>query len=581
MSKDTSHDKPANAGQQGDGPSRRDMLLTGTSVLAATGLASPSLISPAEAQQKPAAGAQKKPAAPAQPKPAAQPTTAPSGEPNILVIMGDDVGWFNIGAYHRGIMSGNTPNLDKLAAEGMMFTDYYAEASCTAGRANFITGELPIRTGLTTVGQAGSPLGMPDEAPTIATVLKSMGYATGQFGKNHLGDRNQFLPTLHGFDEFFGYLYHLDAMEDPCHRNYPPAMKDTVGPRNMLHTWATNVGDPTVQPRWGKIGKQRIEDAGELCPKRMETVDDEILSHALAFIDKAKRENKPFFVWLNPTRMHVFTHLSEKYENMRTPENGWSIEEAGMAQLDDIVGSVMQKVKDLGIDNDTIIGFTTDNGAENFTWPDGGQTPFAGGKGTSLEGGFRVPMILRWPGMVPAGKVENQIVSGLDWFPTLVSVAGNPNIVEELKQGKQLGGRTYKVHLDGYDQTDLFTGKGPSKRHEVFYFAETTLGAVRINDFKYRFIDQPNGWFGGTVKVDWPILVNLRLDPFERTGLNQSLFAKDWWGNEFWRFVFVHDEIAKYAQTFLDFPPMQKGASFNLQALKEELDKKMASHAAQ
>jgi arylsulfatase len=232
---------------------------------------------------------------------------------------------------------------------------------------------------------------MPDEAPTIATALKSMGYATGQFGKNHLGDLNRFLPTQHGFDEFFGYLYHLDAMEDPCHRNYPPELKDTVGPRHMVHSFATDVDDPTVQPRWGKVGKQRIEDEGELCPKRMETVDDEILSHALAFIDNSRRENKPFFVWLNPTRMHVVTHLSDKYENMRTPQNGWSLQEAGMAQLDDIVGGVMQKLRDLGIENDTILGFTTDNGAENFTWPDGGQTPFAGAKGTALEGGFRAP----------------------------------------------------------------------------------------------------------------------------------------------------------------------------------------------
>jgi arylsulfatase A-like enzyme len=512
---------------------------------------------------------------------ASTPAAAQQQKPNIIVIMGDDIGWANIGVYNQGMMAGRTPNLDKLAAEGMRFTDYYAEASCTAGRANFITGELPIRTGLTTVGQAGASLGMPDEAPTIATVLKSMGYATGQFGKNHLGDLNQFLPTLHGFDEFFGYLYHLDAMEDPCHRNYPAVMKGTVGPRNMLHAWATNVDDPTDQPRWGKIGKQKLEDAGELCPKRMETVDDEILSNAFAFIDKAKAENKPFFVWLNPTRMHVVTHLSEKYEKMRTPENGWSVQEAGMAQLDDIVGSVMQKVKDLGIDNDTIIGFTTDNGAENFTWPDGGQTPFAGGKGTVLEGGFRAPMILRWPGKVPTGKVENQLVSGLDWFPTLVAAAGNPNIVEELKKGKQLGDRTYKVHLDGYDQSDLFAGKGPSKRHEIFYFAETTLGAVRINDFKYRFIDQPNGWLGGTVKVDWPILVNLRLDPFERTGLTGSINYYNWFAYEFWRFAFVKDEVAKYAQTFLDFPPMQKGASFNLEALKQELEKKMAGQAAQ
>jgi len=501
--------------------------------------------------------------------------------PNIVAIMGDDIGWFNIGAYHRGIMAGRTPNLDQLASEGMMFTDYYAEASCTAGRANFITGELPIRTGLTTVGQAGSPIGMPDEAPTIATVLKSMGYTTGQFGKNHLGDRNPFLPTVHGFDEFFGYLYHLDGMEDPCHRNYPPALKATVGPRNMLHTWATDKDDPTEQPRWGKVGKQRIEDAGELCPKRMETVDDEILANALKFLDKARQDGKPFFLWLNPTRMHVYTHLSEKYEAMRTPENGWTIEEAGMAQLDDIVGSVMKYLKDNGLENNTILIFTTDNGAENFTWPDGGQTPFAGGKGTALEGGFRAPAIIRWPGKVPAGKVENGIMSGLDWFPTFVAAAGNPKIVEELTKGKQIGDRTYKVHLDGYDQTDVITGKGPSKRHEVYYFTEGNLSAVRINDFKYRLTDQPNGWFGATVKVDWPILVNIRLDPFERTGLQQSVFAGNWWGTEFWRFVFLQQMMGEEAQTFLEFPPMQKGGSFNLQAVKEELDKKMAAHAAQ
>src|SRR5947208_1349758 len=405
------------------------------------------------------------------------------GKPNIVFILADDIGWFNIGAYHQGIMAGRTPNLDRMAAEGMRFTDYYAEASCTAGRANFITGELPIRTGLTTVGQAGATLGMPAQAPTIATALKSMGYATGQFGKNHLGDLNQFLPTLHGFDEFYGYLYHLDAMEDPSHRNYPPAMKDKVGPRNMLHCWATNVDDPTVQPRWGKIGKQKIEDAGTLYPKRMETVDDEILDHALRFVDKAKGEGKPFFCWLNPTRMHVVTHLSEKYEKTRTPRNGWSMHEAGMAQLDDIVGSVMKKLDDLGVADDTIVVFTTDNGTENFTWPDGGQTPFAGGKGTVMEGGFRAPCIARWPGKIPAGKVENGIFSGLDWFPTLVAAAGDPGIVEELKKEKTLGDTSFKVHLDGYDQTDLLTGKGPSKRHEIFYFAEGTLGAVRLDDF--------------------------------------------------------------------------------------------------
>jgi len=401
-------------------------------------------------------------------QPASSPAT-PSGEkPNIIVIMGDDIGWSNIGVYNQGLMAGRTPNLDRMASEGMRFTDYYAEASCTAGRANFITGELPLRTGLTTVGQAGAPIGIPDEAVTIAHVLKSMGYATGQFGKNHLGDLNRFLPTVHGFDEFWGYLYHLDAMEDPFHRNYPSALLNRVGPRNLLHSFASDVDDPTVDPRWGKVGKQKITDEGPLPPHptpnikyNMETVDEVIRDKALEFIDKARQQNKPFFVWLNPTRMHVVTHLSEKYESMRTPENGWSIQEAGMSQLDDIVGSVMTYLQTNGLDNNTIVVFTTDNGAENFTWPDGGQTPFAGGKGTGLEGGFRVPAIVRWPGKVPAGKVENGIISGLDWFPTLVAAAGNPNITSELLTGKQIGDRTFKVHLDGYNQLDFITGKGP------------------------------------------------------------------------------------------------------------------------
>ena len=507
---------------------------------------------------------------------------AEAQQPNIIFIMGDDIGWSNIGAYNQGIMAGRTPNLDRLAAEGIRFTDYYAEASCTAGRANFVTGQLPIRTGMTTVGQAGSPIGLPAQAPTIATALKSMGYATGQFGKNHLGDLNKFLPTVHGFDEFFGYLYHLDAMEDPSHRNYPQQLKDTIGPRNMVHSWATDKDDPTEQPRWGKIGKQKIEDAGELYPKRMETVDDEILANALKFCDKARTEKKPFFLWLNPTRMHVVTHLSDKYENMRNAENGWSIQEAGMAQLDDVVGEVMKYLKDNGLEGDTIVVFSTDNGAENFTWPDGGQTPFAGGKGTALEGGFRVPCIARWPGKTPAGKVENSIVSGLDWFPTFVAAAGNPNIKQELIAGKKLGDADYKVHLDGYNQLDLLTGKGPSQRNEIFYFTEGTLSAVRIKDFKYRFTDQPNGWLGATVKVDWPILVNLRLDPYERTGMyngkdNGSIAYYDWFAYEFWRFVFVQQEVAKYAQSFIDFPPMQAGASFNMEAVKAQIESAIKS----
>ena len=512
---------------------------------------------------------------------AATPALARTDKPNIVVIMGDDIGMWNIGAYHRGMMAGKTPNLDTIAKQGMLFTDYYAEASCTAGRANFITGELPIRTGMTTVGQAGAAIGIPAEAVTTATLLKSMGYATGQFGKNHLGDKNEFLPTVHGFDEFFGYLYHLDAMEDPAHPNYPQNLLNVVGPRNMVHSWATDVDDPTEQPRWGKIGKQRIEDAGPLYPKRMETVDDEIRDLALNFIDKSKKDGKPFFVWLNPTRMHIVTHLSPKYEALRNSENGWSEEEAGMAQLDDDVGLVMKKLKDIGEDDNTLVLFTTDNGTENFTWPDGGQTPFAQGKGTVLEGGFRVPALVRWPGHVPADSVQNGIFSGLDWLPTFTAMAGNPDVTDELLKGKTIGDRTYKNHLDGYNQLDAITGKGPSNRHEIFYLGESTVGAVRIDDYKFRFIDQPHGWLGAKTHVDVPYITNLRLDPFERTGWPNDGTKEgaeqyfDWFKYQFWRFVFVQQLIGKELQTFIDYPPMQRGASFNLDAVKAEMQEKM------
>ncbi len=510
---------------------------------------------------------------------------APAAKPNIVVIMGDDIGIWNIGAYHRGMMAGRTPNLDKIAAEGMLFTDYYAEASCTAGRANFITGELPVRTGLTTVGQAGSPIGIPAAAPTIAAALKAQGYATGQFGKNHLGDLNEFLPTVHGFDEFFGYLYHLDAMEDPAHPGYPQNLLNDVGPRNMVHSWATNVDDPMIMPRWGKVGKQRIEDAGTLYPKRMETVDDEIQDLSFKFMDKAKADGKPFFIWLNPTRMHIVTHLSEKYEKMRNSENGWSIHEAGMAQLDDIVGATMQKIKDMDADNNTIVIFTTDNGTENFTWPDGGQTPFFGGKGTTYEGGFRAPAMIRWPGKVPAGSIGNGVISGLDWFPTLLTAAGNPNIVEDLKKGTQLNGVNYKVHLDGYDQTNLITGKGPSSRDEIWYFAESTLGAARIGNFKYTFKEQPGGWLGDTVTLGAPTVINLRLDPFERTAWHRgnvgSLQFMNWYQYEFWRFVFVQQKVEELAKTALEFPPLQAGASFGLSAVKAQIEQAMRKQHAQ
>jgi arylsulfatase A-like enzyme len=509
-------------------------------------------------------------------------------KPNIIVIMGDDIGMWNIGAYHRGLMAGRTPNIDQLAAEGAIFTDYYAEASCTAGRASFVTGQLPIRTGLTTVGQAGATIGMPAAAPTIASVLKDMGYATGQFGKNHLGDRNEFLPTLHGFDEFFGYLYHLDAMQDPFNSTYPPDLKDKVGPRNLLHTWATDTDDPTVDPRWGKVGKQKIVDDGPLPPHPtqgikydMETVDDHILKFSTDFMEKAQKEDKPFFVWLNPTRMHVFTYLSPKYEALKTPENGWSLQEAGMAQFDDIIGSVMKKLEDMGVADNTIIVVTTDNGTETFTWPDGGNTPFKGEKGMATEGGFRSPAVIRWPGKVKPNQVINGVMSGMDWLPTFASAAGNTTVGKDLLEGKELNGKTYKVHLDGYDQTDMLTKGGESARNEFWYFTQSELAAARIGDFKYVLLDQPDGWLGQTVKLNFPKLYNLRLDPFERLGFGPGeswLSFEHFYGREFWRFVFLQQEVAKLAQTAIEYPPMQTSASFNLDAVKKKIAAAAAGH---
>jgi arylsulfatase A-like enzyme len=514
-------------------------------------------------------------------------TAAEGTKPNIVFIMGDDIGMWNIGAYHRGLMAGRTPHIDELAKEGAIFTDYYAQASCTAGRAAFITGELPIRTGLTTVGQAGAKIGMPAQAPTIATALKELGYATGQFGKNHLGDRNEYLPTLHGFDEFYGYLYHLDAMEDPWHPNYPKDLLDKVGPRDVLHTWATDTDDPTVDPRWGKVGKQKIVDEGPLPPHptegvklNMETVDNVILEHTFDFMEKAQKDGKPFFIWLNPTRMHVFTHLSPEYEAMRTPQNGWGIEEAGMAQFDDIIGDVMKKLEEMGVADNTIVVVTTDNGTEGFTWPDGGTTPFKGWKGMGTEGGFRVPQVVRWPGKVEPNQVINGVMDGMDWFPTLVAAAGyQGDISADLAKGRKLDGKEYKVHLDGYDQTDMLTKGGKSARNEEWYFTESTLAAARIGDYKYVFIDQPDGWFGPKVTLDWPGIYNLRLDPFEKMNLNESLLAANWWAFEFWRFVFIQQEVAKLAKTAIDFPPMQPGASFNLSAVKEKIEKAMSNRA--
>jgi arylsulfatase A-like enzyme len=527
-------------------------------------------------------------------------------KPNILVIMGDDVGWYNIGAYHQGIMSGKTPNLDKLAAEGMRFTDYYAEASCTAGRANFITGELPIRTGLTTVGQAGADVGLPDQAVTLATALKSLGYETGQFGKNHLGDLNKYLPTVHGFDEFFGYLYHLDAMSDPYWFDYPQDWIDKTGPRDLIHSYATDVDDPTVMPRWGKIGKQRIVDEGPLAPfpnmagrqqwqegrkakYDMETFDNVLVDASKGFMDKAKRDGKPFFIWHNTTRMHVFTYIPPKYQAMMNATSNYGLEEAGMAQMDDSIGDLLKHLQDIGEAENTIVIFTTDNGAEVFTWPDGGMTPFRATKGTTFEGGFRVPAIIRWPGKVKPGSVENGIFSGLDWLPTLTAAAGNSEITDQLLRGVQLGDRTYKNHLDGYNQMDLLLGKGPSARHELFYFGGPKLGAIRIDDFKYQFFQQPYGWPGEKATTDMPTIVNIRQDPFERTPsirgetLNNlgGGYMNDFYAREFWRFVSVQQSVAALAATAIQYPPMQAPASFNLEGIKDQVEEAIKAHAGQ
>jgi arylsulfatase A-like enzyme len=531
----------------------------------------------------------------------------PGKKPNIVFIMGDDVGWFNIGAYHQGIMSGKTPNLDKLASQGMRFTDYYAEASCTAGRASFITGEIPLRTGLTTVGQAGADVGMPDKACTIATALKAQGYTTGQFGKNHLGDLNKFLPTLHGFDQFFGYLYHLDAMSDPYWYSYPDdqAFRDKYGPRNLVHCWATDKDDDTVQPRWGKIGKQKIVDHGPLAPYPdmsnvpnmhpigekhkydMTTFDEVLVEASKRFMDDAKKAGKPFFLWHNTTRMHVWTFLSPKYKAMMNNQTNFGLEEAGMKQMDDAVGAIMKHLDDIGEADNTILIFSTDNGAETFTWPDGGNTPFKGQKGTSYEGGFRVPCIVRWPGQVKAGTIQNGMMSGLDWFPTLLAAAGDADITNKLLKGVKLGDREYKNHLDGYNQLDMLTGKGPSARREFFYFSGPMLGAVRLDEMKFQFLQQPQGWPGPKISPDMPSLTNLRQDPFERypTLAGESAltgawgYGNDFFAREFWRFVMVQEKVAALAKTAIDYPPMQDPASFNLEAVKKKIEEAIRNHS--
>jgi arylsulfatase A-like enzyme len=489
-------------------------------------------------------------------------------KPNIVVIMADDVGVMNISAYHHGMMGGRTPNIDRIANEGALFTDYYAQQSCTAGRAAFILGQHPVRTGLLTVGLPGSPLGLQKEDPTIAELLKPLGYATAQIGKNHLGDRNEFLPTVHGFDEFYGNLYHLNAEEEPEDPDYPkdPAFHAMFGPRGVLDCKATDVDDPTVDPRFGRVGKQTIKDTGPLTRERMEIADEELLSHSLDFMDRSVKAGKPFFLWHNTTRMHVWTRLSPKWEN----KSGYGLYADGMMELDWVVGELLKKLDDLGIADNTIVVFTTDNGAEKFTWPDGGTTPFRGEKGTTWEGGFRVPALARWPGVIKPGTIINDIASHEDWMPTFLAAAGVPDVKEQLLKGYQAGDKTFKVHLDAYDMTDLLSGKGPGQRKEIFYFDDSgSLNAFRYGDWKVTFATKDSWWADVAKPRTVPLVVNLRQDPYEMTP-DSKMYTR-WQADKLWVIVPAQAIVGRFLQTFQEFPPRQKSASVNVQRVLDQM----------
>jgi arylsulfatase len=478
---------------------------------------------------------------------------AQTSKPNILVIWGDDVGQQNISAYHRGMMGGRTPNIDRIANEGAIFTDSYAQQSCTAGRASFILGQHPFRTGLLTIGMPGAKQGIQDKDPTIAELLKSHGYVSGQFGKNHLGDRDEHLPTAHGFDEFFGNLYHLNAEEEPESEFYPkdPEFHKKFAPRGVLHTYADG----------------RIEDTGPLTRKRMETADTEFLDASIAFIESAHKAGKPFFVWHNSTRMHVWTHLSDKYKG----KSGYGLYADGMMELDDGVGRLLDKLDELGIADNTIVIFSTDNGAEKFTWPDGGTTPFRGEKGTTWEGGFRVPMMVRWPGTVKPGTVINDIFSHEDWMPTLLAAVGEPDIKEKLLTGHKASGKTFKAHLDGYNQIDLLSGKGPGQRSEIFYFdAGGHLNALRYKDWKVHFTIMEGAINEAYRKTpSWPLIVNLRMDPYE-VGPDAALYIRNFYADQMWMFVPAQVFVAKFLESFKEFPPTA-GDSLSVDAVLAEM----------
>jgi arylsulfatase A-like enzyme len=483
-------------------------------------------------------------------------------KPNILVIWGDDIGGFNIGAYNQGMMGYKTPNIDSIAKEGSMFTDWYGQQSCTAGRAAFITGQSPIRTGLTKVGLPGAPEGMKAEDPTIATLLKPLGYATGQFGKNHLGDLDEMLPTAHGFDEFFGNLYHLNAEEEPENPDYPknPEFKKKFGPRGVIHSWAM------------PDGSQKIVDTGPLTKKRMETVDEEVTKAALAFMDKAHKDGKPFLVWWNSTRMHIFTHLKPASQG----KTGLGIYADGMVEHDGMVGELLNKLKELGIENNTIVMYSTDNGAETFSWPDGGTTMFRGEKNTNWEGGYRVPTLIRWPGTIKPGTVINEIGAQEDMMPTLLAAAGEPNIKEELLKGKIIGSRTYKVHLDGYDLGPALKGEAEWPRKEFIYWTDDgNVAALRYGNWKITFLEQKaeglKVWQEPFNQLRAPFLTNLRMDPFERARQEDAMGYQRWYIEHMFAIAPAAAYVARWLQSFKEFPPRQKPGSFNLDRVMEKL----------
>jgi arylsulfatase A-like enzyme len=477
-------------------------------------------------------------------------------KPNILVIWGDDIGGFNISAYNRGMMGYKTPNIDRIASEGAMFTDWYAQQSCTAGRAAFITGQSPIRTGLTKVGLPGAPEGMKSEDPTIAELLKPLGYATGQFGKNHLGDRDEMLPTNHGFDEFYGNLYHLNAEEEPENVDYPknPEFKKKFGPRGVIHSFAGG----------------KIEDTGPLTKKRMETVDEEVTTAALAFIDKAVKDKKPFFVWWNSTRMHIFTHLKPA----SVGKTGLGVYADGMAEHDAMVGQLLSKLKDLGIENNTIVMYSTDNGAETFTWPDGGTTMFRGEKNTNWEGGYRVPTVMRWPGVIKPGTVINDIGAHEDMLTTLLAAAGDPNVKSDLLKGKKVGDKTFKVHLDGYNLMPALKGEGEWPRKEFVYWTDDgSVAALRYNDWKVTFLKQNaeglRVWQQPFEVLRAPLITNLRMDPFERAFAEDAMGFQRWYLEHMFAIAPAAAYVGQWLQSFREFPPRQKPGSFNLDRVME------------